>query len=217
MSIDKKLHFIDLGLTHYQDVWEQQRSLQRKLIDNEGEQTILLCQHYPVITLGKGAKAENLLVSEELLKKQGVALFTIERGGDITFHGPGQLVVYPILNLNNYRRDVGWYMRTLEDIVLRTLSSFSIKAEKIEGKTGVWIKNRKIASIGVRLSRWCSMHGFSLNIGSDLSGYDFINPCGFTDIEMTSVTKENSALATSTIFDEVKKRVQQELTNCFGA
>ncbi len=218
MNIDNssfELNFIDLGLTSYKEVWELQKDLQKKLIEGTGQQTILFCEHHPVITFGKGAKDENLLVSDEVLKQQGVELFKIERGGDVTFHGLGQLVVYPILNLNLYKRDVGWYMRTLEDCIISVLSKFSISACKIEGKTGVWIKNRKIASIGVRLSRWCSMHGLSLNVLSELSGYRLINPCGFSDIEMTSMIAENPILNVEAIMNDVKKMMQEQLTDLF--
>jgi lipoate-protein ligase B len=214
-SCSSELTFIDLGLTSYQAVWQMQKDLQRKLIEGTGAQTVLFCEHNPVITLGKGAKASNLLVSEETLARQGVELFQIERGGDITFHGPGQLVVYPILNLNAYKRDVSWYMRTLEGCIISVLADCGIEGTQIEGKTGVWIKERKIASIGVRLSRWCSMHGLSMNVLSELSGYQLINPCGFNDIEMTSMMLENPSLKEATIMDDVKKLMQAQLTERF--
>lgn len=202
------MHVIDLPNTSpYQPVWELQRRLQRELIDGNGEEAVILCEHEPTITVGKSGKRENILVKSTRLSELGVALFEVERGGDVTYHGPGQLVCYPILNLNWRRRDVGWYMRTLEQVVLDTLQALGITALRVPGRTGVWTQPSqnvsdscglqahpgKLASIGVRLSRWCTLHGLALNIdkrvemewfkGDRLSGFELINPCGFPEVK----------------------------------
>lgn len=178
----------------------------------EGEETLILCEHDPVITIGRSAKAGNLTASPERLAGLGIEAIEIERGGDITYHGPGQLVAYPLLDLNNHRRDVGWYLRLLEDVVIDTLQAFGITGLRYPGRTGVWTqvpenvinfgllgpsvapahaeRPRKIASLGVRLSRWCTLHGLALNVLDCRSGFQCINPCGFTDIDMTSMAAE---------------------------
>ena len=178
----------------------------------EGEETLILCEHDPVITIGRSAKAGNLIASPESLAKLGIEAIEIERGGDITYHGPGQLVAYPLLNLNNHRRDVGWYLRLLEDVVIDTLQAFGITGLRYSGRTGVWTqvpenvinfsildepsqrpsrqRPTKIASIGVRLSRWCTLHWLALNVLNCRSGFQCINPCGFTDIDITSMAEE---------------------------
>lgn len=204
--MSQELQIVNLGRITYQKAWDIQRSLQRSLIDGTGQQTLLLCEHDPVITVGRSAKAINLLVSEEALKSRGVELYHTERGGDFTYHGPGQLVGYPILNLNNLKRDVGWYMRTLEEVIIQTLQAFKVPSGRVQGRTGVWTEHpddgsfsrqRKIASIGVRISRWCTLHGFGLNVLDCTDGFSLINPCGFTDIKMTSMKAERERYAES--------------------
>lgn len=180
-----------LGLKPYTEVWEVQKSLQQALMDHKGEETLILCEHEPVITTGKSTKEGNILFPEAELAEKGVAVFEIERGGDVTYHGPGQLVGYPILDLNRHRRDVRWYMRGLEEVLIRVLERFGIKGERLEGKTGVWVRDTgkypylKIASMGVRLSRWVTLHGFALNVKDCSFGFNLINPCGFRSDEMT--------------------------------
>lgn len=182
---------LELGLKPYREVWELQKKLQAELIAGTGEQFLIICEHNPVITLGTSAEASNVLVREDELKARGIDVIKIERGGDVTYHGPGQLVAYPILNLNYYRRDVDWYLRQLEQIIIDTMSDCGVTGIRIAGKTGVWTSpTKKIASIGVRLSRWCTMHGLALNIRNCSDGFNLINPCGFRDIEMTSLEQE---------------------------
>jgi lipoyl(octanoyl) transferase len=193
------LEIIDLGLRPYAEVWELQRSRHRALIDGQGGEVLFLCRHHPVITFGRSTAPESLLVSREKLSELGIELFEIERGGDATFHGPGQLVMYPIINLALRRRDVAWYMRGLEETVIRMMAEFNVQGTRITGKTGVWTtpgnndiesSPRKIASLGVRLSRWCSLHGLSLNVLDCSGGFSLINPCGFNDIRVTSIEEE---------------------------
>jgi len=192
-----------VGLTRYADTWRLQREIQGALIAGQGCDTLILCQHFPVITLGRNACEQNLLASRELLAKRGVELLHVERGGDITFHGPGQLVAYPLLDLRRHRQDVHWYMRSLEQVIIQTLKFFGLDSFSLEGKTGVWTSLpakdytpaaqvvrpsfAKIASIGVRISRWCTLHGVSINIQDCRGGFELIHPCGFKDIEMGSL------------------------------
>ena len=173
----------DLGQRPYQEVWAYQKKIQSKRIAGEIEDTLLMVEHEPVYTLGKNANENHLLQSRD----QSVDVFNIERGGDITFHGPGQLVGYPILDLSNYKKSVSWYMRTLEQVLIDTLIEFKIIAQRNDGLTGVWVGDEKIAALGVRISRWVTMHGFALNVNPDLSFYDGIIPCGIFDHGVTSM------------------------------
>ncbi len=197
-----------LGRVPYAPTWELQRQLQQDLIHERISQTIVFCEHNPAITIGRSGNDRNVLRSREELAGAGVEVFEVERGGDVTYHGPGQLVAYPIIDLKLHRRDVGWYMRSLEEVMIRTLQDFDIKGVRIPGKTGVWtqplenvinfgrlephksLAQRKIAALGVRISRWCTMHGASLNVTDCREGFALINPCGFTDIEVTSLEQE---------------------------
>lgn len=221
----------DLGLVAYDRAWELQKSLQKKRILNEIPDTVLICEHPPVITCGRSARHENILCSATTLQNQGIAVFDIERGGDVTFHNPGQVILYPILDLTKLKKDVGWYMRALEQIVLSSLQIEGIAGTRIEGKTGVWIQcsnsslntqQKKIASIGVRISRWVTMHGLAVNVCNDLAGFQLINPCGFSDITVTSVAQElqnkklcSTVSAFQTII-RVKYNLLEELSQIFN-
>lgn len=167
-----------LGSRGYEEVWELQRRLHRELLNGIGEQSLILVEHPPVITLGRHGDESNLLVKQTELEKRQVGLFRIERGGDITFHGPGQLVGYPILNLKALGMGVSDYVRTLEESLIRLLAEYGVSAFRREGLTGVWTKNGKIAAIGVAVNRWVTFHGFALNVTTDLSYFNLINPCG---------------------------------------
>ena len=173
---------LDLGHRPYQEVWDLQKEMQAKRINIEIEDTLILVEHEPVYTLGKNADENHLLQNRD----ESVDVFQIERGGDITFHGPGQLVGYPILDLSNYKKSVSWYMRTLEQVTIDVLDEIGIEAKRSEGLTGVWVGDEKIAQ-GVRISRWVTMHGFALNVNTDLSFYDGIIPCGIFDHGVTSI------------------------------
>ena len=193
----------DLGQRPYQEVWDYQKEIQAKRIAGEIEDTFLMVEHEPVYTLGKNANENHLLQSRD----QSVDVFNIERGGDITFHGPGQLVGYPILNLSNYKKSVSWYMRTLEQIIIDTVSEFGIEAKRIEGLTGVWVGDEKIAALGVRIRRWVTMHGFSINVNTDLTFYDGIIPCGNFDHGITSMEQ---LLCQPQDMEKVKKVVRSK-------
>ena len=186
---ESELQVIDLGQKPYKDVWNLQKKLQTKLIDGVKRDCLLLVEHEPVYTLGKNADPNHLLQSRD----KSINVYNIERGGDTTFHGPGQLVVYPIMNLAHYKKSISWYMRSLELLIINVLEKFEIKGNRVKGYTGVWVGDKKIAAQGVRLSRWVTMHGFSINVNTDLSFYDGIIPCGIFDHGVTSIEKELNA------------------------
>ena len=193
---------LDLGLRSYKEIWEYQKNLQKQRIQNKINDTLILVEHYPVYTLGKNANRHHLLQSRD----KSVEVYNIKRGGDVTFHGPGQLVGYPILDLRNYKKSVSWYMRTLEELTIRVLKEFDIKGSRIKGLTGVWVENKKIAAQGVRISRWVTMHGFSINVCPQLSYYDGIIPCGIFDYDVTSMEEcLNKKLSIKKIKNSVSK------------
>ena len=198
----------DLGIRSYQEVWDLQKDFQKKRIEKRLDDTLLLVEHEPVYTLGKNANKNHLLQSRD----RSVNVFDIERGGDITFHGPGQLVGYPIIDLSYYRRSVSWYMRRLEQLAIDVLKDFGISASRIKGLTGVWVGEEKIAAQGVRISRWVTMHGFSLNVNPDLSFYDGIIPCGIFDHGITSMEE---LLGSAQDMDDVKAMVVEKFNNLF--
>lgn len=205
---ESELQVIDLGLKPYKQVWNLQKKLQNKLIDGVKRDCLILVEHEPVYTLGKNADPNHLLQSRD----KSINVYNIERGGDITFHGPGQLVVYPILNLAHYKKSISWYMRSLEQLIINVLEKFEIKGNRVKGYTGVWVGDKKIAAQGVRLSRWVTMHGFSINVNTDLSFYDGIIPCGIFDHGVTSIEKE---LNTAQEMDEVKLLVVDSFKEIF--
>jgi len=199
----------DLGLINYKNSWDIQEqlfneSVQLKTINRdlpEAQRTIvphhfILCQHPPVVTLGKSGDENNLLLSEDFLKLQGIEFFRINRGGDITLHNPGQLVGYPILDLDRFFTDIHKYLRLLEEVIIQTLAEYNIEGKRYEGFTGVWLEPenpktaRKICAMGVRTSRWITMHGFALNINNDTKMFDVIVPCGIKGKQVTSISKE---------------------------
>ena len=179
----QKILIQDLGFKKYKSVLSLQKKLQKQRIAGNTQDTLILVEHEPVYTLGKNANRHHLLQSRD----KSVEVYNIKRGGDVTFHGPGQLVGYPILDLRNYKKSVSWYMRTLEELTIRVLKEFDIKGSRIKGLTGVWVENKKIAAQGVRISRWVTMHGFSINVCPQLSYYDGIIPCGIFNYDVTSM------------------------------
>ena len=184
-SANKSLDVIRLGRKAYEEVWDRQKKLMNERRMGIVPDTLILVEHDPVYTLGKNSNENHLLKSRDV----HIPVYQIERGGDVTFHGPGQLVGYPILDLHHHRLSVSWYMRTLEEMLIQTLGQFSIKARRREGLTGVWVGEEKIAALGVRLSRWVSMHGFALNVNTDLEFFDGIIPCGIFEYDVTSMSQ----------------------------
>tara|TARA_B100000929_G_C15471343_1_gene407971 strand:+ start:471 stop:1124 length:654 start_codon:yes stop_codon:yes gene_type:complete len=182
---EKTLDVVCLGRRKYDEVWEKQKELVDQRRFEAVPDTLILVEHDPVYTLGKNSNEDHLLQSRD----KHVPIYQIERGGDVTFHGPGQLVGYPILDLHHHRLSVSWYMRTLEEILIQTLGQFGIESQRREGLTGVWVREEKIAALGVRLSRWISMHGFALNVNTDLKFFDGIIPCGIFEHDVTSMSQ----------------------------
>ena len=181
----------DLGTVPYATALELQRDVARARISGAiAEDVLLLVEHPPVITLGRSSKSHHLIASPALLAARGVELFEVERGGDVTFHGPGQLVGYPIVDLKRHKRDLHWYLRQVEEALILGLAALGIAAVRRAGLTGVWTNGRKIASIGVHARDWVTWHGFALNVTTDLSYFELMVPCGITEVEMTSVTRE---------------------------
>jgi len=184
---------IELGRRRYGEVLELQRTLCRdRVAGTLGHDLLLLVEHEPVITLGRSTQAASLPLPRGLLEQRGVEVFEVERGGDATLHAPGQLVGYPILELGGWRRDLHWYLRQLEEVLIRALARLEIRADRNPGKTGVWTADdrRKIASIGIHVKQWVTMHGFALNVVNDLSLFELIVPCGIPNVIMTSVAAE---------------------------
>lgn len=186
-----KLLVADLGTMPYPEALHLQRAVARARISGElDEDVLILVEHPPVITQGRSSKEKHLLASPALLASRGVELYEVERGGDVTFHGPGQLVGYPIVDLKRHTRDLHWYLRQVEEALIRGVGRLGVPGERSPGLTGVWTDGRKLASIGVHARDWVTWHGFALNVTTDLAYFDLIVPCGISAVEMTSVSKE---------------------------
>lgn len=187
-GMNKILDVLNLGLEQYDSALELQHRLVVARRDGRIEDTLILLEHPPVITLGRRGDESNILVSGQWLAAHGIEVRRVERGGDVTYHGPGQLVGYPVMNLRRHRQDVGWYMQSLEEVLIRTLSDFGIVAKRLPGNVGVWLDEcRKIAALGVRIEDWITYHGFALNIAPNLSHFGLIVPCGLMGKRVTSM------------------------------
>lgn len=180
-----RIKIIDLGFLDYKNSWNYQKELQKKVLIGDCSDSIIFVEHDSVYTFGKNSDKSNLLVS----KDTKIKIYETERGGEITYHGPGQIVCYPILNLKNFKQSVTWYMRALEEVIIETLKLFNIKATRKDGLTGVWVKDEKIGAQGVRMTKWVTMHGFALNVNTDLRFFNDIIPCGIKDFGVTSIEK----------------------------
>ncbi|HSN61225.1 MAG TPA: lipoyl(octanoyl) transferase LipB [Ferruginibacter sp.] len=228
------MKFTDLGIINYKTAWDYQEELLQQNVllksvarkdnpdyivkDLPTQHYFLLCEHNPVYTLGKSGSMDNVLMSEEVMKEKGIQFFKTNRGGDITFHGPQQIVGYPVLDLEKMYTDIGRYLRNLEETIILTIAEYGIKGERSAGETGVWIdagekgKERKICAIGVRCSRWVTMHGFALNVNTDLDYFKHIIPCGIQDKQVTSIKKE---IGMEVNFEEVKEKLKRNFENVF--
>ena len=233
--------FEDLGIINYKSAWDYQEVLVKKNIDikseirkteanniaihnsqfkiqNKTSNYLLFCEHPPVYTLGKSGHIENVLLSEDEMEEKEIEFFRTNRGGDITFHGLQQVVGYPILDLENFYTDIGKYLRSLEEVIILTLAEYNIKAGRSKGETGVWIdpeipgKERKICAMGIRCSRWITMHGFALNVNTDLSYFNNIIPCGIINKQVTSVEKE---LGHKVDFEGIKEKIKRNFAQVF--
>jgi lipoate-protein ligase B len=207
----------DLGRRRYGDVLALQRALAaQRLAGERDEDLLLLVEHEPVVTLGRTTAATSLPLSSEELARRGIEVFNVERGGDVTWHGPGQLVGYPILDLRAHREDLHWYLRTLEDVLIDSLEALGIPADRNPGRTGVWTAGRKVASIGVHVKRWVTYHGFALNVTNALEGFELIVPCGLHGVVMTSVQVERGGSDDPTALDAlVRDRVVATFASTF--
>jgi len=190
------IRVVDLGRRRYGEVLDLQRSLCHQRLSGElTENILLLVEHEPVVSLGRGTKASSIPIPRAALEARGLEVFEVERGGDVTIHAPGQLVGYPILDLSEWRQDLHWYLRQVEEVLIRGLGTQGIPAERNPGKTGVWTRGRKIASIGIHVKQWVTLHGFALNVTTDISLFDLIVPCGIPGVIMTSVIRERAVAA----------------------
>ncbi|AET69758.1 lipoate-protein ligase B/lipoate synthase [Desulfosporosinus orientis DSM 765] len=213
VGLFRPTYLLDLGKADYQPVWQIQKNLQDLRIKGQVEDSFILVEHPPTITLGKAGSREHILVGEEWLAAHEFQVFRIERGGDVTFHCPGQLVGYPILDLKAYKKDIHLLVYKLEEMMIRTLSAFGIQAERRPGFPGVWVGEKKIASIGLGVNHWVTIHGFALNINTDLSQFKTIVPCGLPGVQMTSLAEE---LNCPVSIYEVKNRVIEEMCTLFS-
>jgi len=213
----KNCQIVDLGLIGYAEAWALQKRVVAARKTAAIEDVLLLCEHPHVITQGRNGKREHLLASEQVLRQKGVEFHATDRGGDITYHGPGQIVGYPILNLGAIRRDVVWYVRMLEEAMIRATAEFGITAGRVAGKTGIWVQSgnteEKLAAIGVHISRWVTSHGFAYNASTDLRYFDLIVPCGIADRKATSLEK---LLGRGVEEREVAPRITKHLGEVFG-
>jgi len=208
---------VDLQRRPYGEVLELQRGLVRqRLAGALTDDVLLLVEHEPVVTLGRGTRTTSLPLSLPELARRGVDVFEVERGGDVTWHGPGQLVGYPILDLGGHRQDLHWYLRTLEGVLIAALARLDLAATRNPGLTGVWTQGRKIASIGIHVKQWVTLHGFALNVSNDLAGFDLIVPCGIENVVMTSVARERGERdAPGALWSETKAAVVQSFGTSF--
>jgi lipoyl(octanoyl) transferase len=183
----RRIEVVRLGRSEYRACWKLQRCLQERRAAGDISDVLLLTEHDPVITLGTTANANHLLASAGQLSSEGIDVVSIDRGGDVTYHGPGQLVGYPIFDLTQQRPDLHWYLRQLEDLVIGALAAYAVYASRVEGYTGVWVGEEKICAIGINVRRWVTMHGFALNVNTDLSSFRHIIPCGIFERGVTSL------------------------------
>ena len=228
--MNKKITLIDWGLKDYKEAWEEQERLFQAIIDqktaNHSAENptptpnyLIFVEHPHVLTLGKSGVMEHLLMSEEFLKQKHISFYKVNRGGDITYHGLGQVVGYPILDLDNFFPDIHRYLRSLEEVIILTLADYGLKGERSQGETGVWLdvgtpKARKICAMGVRASRWVTMHGFALNVNTDLNYFNYIVPCGIADKAVASLQTE---LGREIPLEEVKQHITRHFLEVFAA
>jgi lipoyl(octanoyl) transferase len=229
--MQQQVFFQDLGIRSYKEIWDYQEQLLKEnvlakssvsnteLLPNTTNH-LLFVEHTPVYTLGKSGKKEHVLIDEASMQEKGIEYFHINRGGDITFHGLQQIVGYPILDLDKFKPDLGWYLRSLEEVIILTLAQYGIVAGRSKGETGVWIdadlpgKERKICAMGIKCSRWITMHGFAFNVNTNLDYFSYIVPCGIQNKQVTSMQKE---LGYEVNFTEVKQRVKQNFETVFAS
>ena len=220
----------DLGVLSYEDSWEYQKTIFDNIISqkiknrtlkkkNKTDNYLLIVEHKPIFTIGKSGDTSNLLLDTKQLKSKNIEFKKINRGGDITFHGSGQVVGYPILDLDNFFTDIGQYLRTLEEVIISSIGFFGLKGYRINGETGVWVKDKlnsdkKICAFGIKASRWVTMHGFALNVNTDLKYFDYIVPCGISDKGVTSLEETLNKKITT---EMVKQKIYENFARLFNA
>jgi lipoyl(octanoyl) transferase len=215
--VSRPLEVRDLGRRPYAEALELQRELRRRRAEGElGHDVLLLTEHPPVVTLGRGTRPTSLPIPTALLERRGAEVFEVERGGDVTFHGPGQLVGYPIVDLSDHRRDLHWYLRRLEDTLISAIERLGVPGSRTPGLTGVWTAGRKIASIGIHVKQWVTLHGFALNVTTDLSWFDLIVPCGIEQVVMTSLAEELLREDRQALEHEARQAVMEAFAEVFG-
>ena len=216
-EVDQKrpiLEVYDLGRIDFLKALDLQRQYHRRVIDGMQDDVLLACSHEPVISCGTSTLEEHILSSADVITQSGASIVRVERGGSVTYHGPEQAILYPIINLHHHRTDVGWYMRSLEEVAIRTLSDYGIVGNRVPGKTGVWLdENSKIAFSGVRISRWCTLHGLSLTVLPCADKFRFINPCGLGEITITSIAEQT---ASPPSVQDVTARLMTHFIDVFG-
>jgi lipoate-protein ligase B len=204
---------LDLGQRDYRDTLDLQHRLLKERHSGSDEDYLLFVEHPPVLTVGRGGDGRNILANSEILDKKGVSIYEVERGGDITFHGPGQVVGYPIFDLNQHGNDLHRYLRNLEEVIIVTLERYGLKGKREKGLTGVWVDGEKVAAIGIAVKHWITFHGFALNVNTDLSYFDLISPCGISDRGVTSMERlKGSSLDMS----DVKEKIVNGFAEVFG-
>jgi lipoyl(octanoyl) transferase len=214
MNIEtRKLVYCDLGLIDYKDAWDIQKSIHQLRVENKIEDILFLLEHPHTYTLGKTADKENLVGDVKYLSDNKIAVYDIDRGGDITYHGPGQIVGYPIINLTNWQQDTHKYLRAIEEVIIKVCAEYNLQGSRVEKYTGVWIDDRKICAIGIKVSRWITMHGFAFNINTDLKLFSGIIPCGITDKDVTSLNRE---LKKEVPLNEAKEKIIHNFSNVFN-
>jgi len=211
-STYRLFNYIDLDFIDYDKAWDLQKDVFKLRTSDEIEDILFLLEHPHTYTLGKTADRKNLISNETFLNKYNIKVFDIDRGGDITYHGPGQIVGYPIIKLSNWKEDTHLYLRNLEQVIIDVCADYGLQTNRIEGLTGVWIDDRKIAAIGIKVSRWVTMHGFAFNINTDLNLFNGIIPCGITNKKVTSLQKE---LGREVDINEVKNKIVNKFKEAF--
>jgi lipoate-protein ligase B len=207
-----RLQVIRFGLVDYEKAYSFQKDLLERRIRGEVPDTLILLEHEPVFTVGRSGSAENILLTDEERIVEGIDLREVDRGGDVTYHGPGQVVAYPVFDLNGYGRDVHRFIRSLEEVIIRVLDSYDLSARRIAGFTGVWVGEKKIASIGIGVRKWVSFHGLSLNVAPEMRHFSFINPCGLDSGRMTSMKE---LLERDVSVTEVQEKVIEKFKEVF--
>lgn len=209
----RKLVYCDLGLIDYKDAWDLQKSIHQLRVENKIDDVLLLLEHPHTYTLGKTADKENLVCDKKYLDENKISVYDIDRGGDITYHGPGQIVGYPIISLTNWQQDTHKYLRAIEEVIIKVCAEYYLQGNRVDKYTGVWIDDRKICAIGIKVSRWITMHGFAFNINTDLKLFNGIIPCGITDKDVTSLNRE---LKKEIPLNEVKEKIIHHFNMLFN-